>query len=220
MSRDRTAHPRLGAPLDDAVVVRPAEQLARDDVAGADLVIVGVSSPGIGWAADQLARLRPDCPVALVTKGLVPRPGAPPETYADAMPRLLADRGAAVPPLVFIGGPCIARELALRQMTAVIYAAADPRAADQARALLRTDYYAIARSTDVRGVEACAALKNFLAIGVSAMLGAYALRRGAGQEPAGAARSRSRSTRWRCSRPGSAARRRRRTGSPASATCT
>ena len=180
LRRDRAAHPRLGAPLDRAVEVRDAAEVAPEDARAADLVVVGVSSAGIGWAAEQLARLAPDAPVAIVTKGLVARGEAPPETYADALPRLVAERGGRLPPLVGIGGPCIARELAERRPTAVVYASAEEDAARHAAGLMTSATYAVEVSDDARGVEACAALKNFLAIGVSAMAGAY--RRG--EEPA------------------------------------
>ena len=168
LSRDRGAHPRLKAALPDVIEPVDAAVLTPGDAARADLVVIGVSSPGVGWAVETLARLRPNCPVALVTKGLVP--GTPPLTYADAVPAMLAERGIILPALVGIGGPCIARELAERRPTAVVYASATAGAAAAMRDLFQTPYYRISLSDDVVGVEACAAMKNFFAIGVSAML--------------------------------------------------
>ncbi|MAU95405.1 MAG: glycerol-3-phosphate dehydrogenase [Fulvimarina sp.] len=173
LTRDRGAHPRLKAPLDAAVAVCDAAAITPEEVAAADLVIVGVSSPGIEWAADQIVRLAPRAPIAIVTKGLVAREDGVPQTYADALPALVSERGGAMPAFVGIGGPCIARELAERRMTAVVYASHDRDAARHAAGLLATDSYDVALSDDVVGVEACAALKNFLTIGVSAMMGAY-----------------------------------------------
>lgn len=172
LRRDRAAHPRLGAPIPDAIEPVDAAALTPDDAAAADLVVLGVSSPGIPWAVGELARLRPACPVALVTKGLVGNGADRPETYATALPALLGPHGLS-PVLIGIGGPCIARELAERRPTAVVYAAR--RVADAAwmRDLFATPYYRIATSTDFVGVEACAAMKNFFAIGVSAMLGRH-----------------------------------------------
>jgi glycerol-3-phosphate dehydrogenase (NAD(P)+) len=171
---DRAAHPRLGAPLPDAVAVKAADDVTVDEARVADLVVLGVSSAGIGWAVEQVARLGPDCPVAVVTKGLVARgEDRAPETYADTLPRLVSERGGRLPPVVGIGGPCIARELAERRMTAVIYAAEEEAVARDAAGLLATPYYEVSISDDLRGVESCAALKNLLAIGVSAMMGAY-----------------------------------------------
>jgi glycerol-3-phosphate dehydrogenase (NAD(P)+) len=169
---DRAAHPRLGAAIPDAVEPVDAPDLAPADAAAADLVVIGVSSPGIPWAVDTVARLRPSCPVALVTKGLVSRGSDRPETYATALPPLLDERGLA-PTLIGIGGPCIARELAERRPSAVVYAAETLADAEWMRDLFATSYYRIATSTDFVGVEACAAMKNFFAIGVSAMLGRH-----------------------------------------------
>lgn len=177
---DRGAHPKLGVPLPESVEIIEAADLAPADAAVADLVVVGVSSPGIDWAVETLVRLNVTGPVALVTKGLVRRQTNKPETYADWVPRMVRERGAHIGPLVGIGGPCIAAELAERLPTSVIFASLDTGAVRIARALFETSYYRIALSTDVVGVEACAALKNFFAIGVSAMMGRY--RRG--NEPA------------------------------------
>lgn len=173
LKADPAAHPRLGAPLSGAVRFENASDLRPADVADADLVVVGVSSPGIGWVADEIARLKPTSTIALVTKGLVRRRGAVPLTYADALPAMLAERGLSPGAFVGIGGPCIARELAERRPTAVVYASATAGAPEAVKALLQAPYYRVSVSDDPVGVEACAALKNFYAIGVSAMLGRH-----------------------------------------------
>ncbi|MEM6761939.1 MAG: glycerol-3-phosphate dehydrogenase [Pseudomonadota bacterium] len=189
LSADRGAHPKLGAPLADSIRVVDAGALTRADVADADLVIVGVSSPGVEWAATEAVRLQPSAPMALVTKGLVPATdNSAPLTYADAFPALLSAKGASgLGPLVGIGGPCIARELAERRPTAVVYASADAGAAATAKSLLETDYYRISLSGDVVGVEACAALKNFFAIGVSSMMSRHTRHGDATKNPVAAA---------------------------------
>lgn len=173
LQADHARHPRLGAPLPADVIVRDASSLTAADGAAADLVIVGVSSPGIAWAADTVARLKPACTIGLVTKGLVEARGPVPLTYASAFPDILRERGFEPPAFVGIGGPCIARELAERRPTAVVYASHDLAAAEAMKARLQTPYYRISLSDDPVGVEACAALKNFYAIGVSAMLGRH-----------------------------------------------
>ncbi|XWN29644.1 MAG: glycerol-3-phosphate dehydrogenase [Devosia sp.] len=173
LTRSRDDHPRLGAPLPSAIEPVDAADLTAEDAAAADLIILGVSSPGIPWAVDTLARLEAGVPVALVTKGLVDNGEARPLTYAQALPQLLAERGITLPALVGIGGPCIARELAERRPTAVVYSGAPMEAAHQVRQLFQTPYYQIATSEDFVGIEACAAMKNFFTIGVSAMLGQH-----------------------------------------------
>ncbi|MEM7693653.1 MAG: glycerol-3-phosphate dehydrogenase [Pseudomonadota bacterium] len=162
-------HPRLGAPLSPDLNVVAAETLTEADGA-ADLTIIGVSSPGIGWAVDEIARIKPQNTVALVTKGLVSQGKGIPLTYVDAIPKMLDEKRVTTTPLVGIGGPCIARELAERRPTAVVFAGSTGNDPSAMKHLLETHYYRISVSHDDVGVEACAALKNFYAIGVSAMI--------------------------------------------------
>ena len=167
-------HPKLGARLPDAVELLAIEEIDPALADWADIVIVGVSSPGVDWVEDRLARiLRAPKPVAFVTKGLVPAGEAPPRTYADTFAAAMRQRAVAVGPFIGIGGPCIARELALRVPTAVIYGSHDAVAVRRFAEIMATPYYRVTVSADAAGVEACAALKNFFAIGVSAMLTRY-----------------------------------------------
>ena len=98
-------------------------------------------------------------------------------TFTDAV----AERLRA--PVIGIGGPCIAKELADRQPTAVVYAGDDPALLESVAGLMQTGYYRIARSGDAAGVEVCAALKNLLAIAVSAMYARHAERNPQPEKP-------------------------------------
>lgn len=162
-------HSKLDAPLAETVTILNDKELTSDDAAAADLLIVGVSSPGIPWAIRRLNELLPTPkPVAFVTKGL-DRNGGRIVTYAETV----APRVQNIAAFIGIGGPCIARELANRFPTLSIYASQNRQAASAAAALMGTPYYRLAVSEDATGVEACAALKNFYAIGVSAMQTRY-----------------------------------------------
>lgn len=162
-------HPKLDATLAETVTILADEELRPEHADTADLIVVGVSSPGVAWAADRLSGLlRSKKPVAFVTKGL-DREGERIVTYAETLPPRIANMES----FIGIGGPCIARELANRYPTSSIYASRDRAAADFAAGLMRTPYYRLAVGEDVTGVEACAALKNFFAIGVSAMQTRY-----------------------------------------------
>ncbi len=163
------AHPKLDQPMPNSVTILDDHELTPDHMASADLVIIGVSSPGISWAVKRLNEtLATPKPVAFVTKGLDRSDGGI-VTYAQTVPDLVKNISA----FIGIGGPCIARELANRYPTTSVYACNDRHAAAFAAGLLRTSYYRLAVSDDVTGVEACAALKNFFAIGVSAMQTSY-----------------------------------------------
>lgn len=162
-------HPKLDDALSGNVEAIPFDALRRDHLRDADFIIVGVSSPGIAWVTDVLDRLMTvPRPVAFVTKGL-DAAGSTVSTYAQTLPSRIPMMSA----FIGIGGPCIARELANRLPTACIYACEDISVAEQFVAIMQTDYYRLSVTTDVTGVEACAALKNFFAIGVSAMQTGY-----------------------------------------------
>ena len=170
MRLDRAAHPRLGAPLPSAVEPIDFEDLESRHFEAADLVILGVSSAGMTWATEQLVRLmRSAKPIALVTKGLVENGPDRPRTYVETLPEALRRSGLPAMPIVGIAGPCIARELAERRPTAVVYASSDEVACHAVAHWMQTPYYRVSTCTDQIGVEACAALKNFFAIGVSAL---------------------------------------------------
>ncbi len=194
----------VGSPLDDSIIdglklnhthsglqlKLPVDVVAvkSSDIndaifANADVVVLGVSSPGVDWALNIIQRHKA-APriVALVTKGLVTAAhdqGAP-RTYAQTIDKQLTNPAGAI---VGIGGPCIARELALGYPTRVCFASEDLSAANQLRDLLKTEYYHITTHTEFTGLEACAALKNFMCIGVSAMLTAYTLDDGYAKNP-------------------------------------
>ncbi len=162
-------HPKLDAALPETVKVLADEELMAEHTEAADLIVVGVSSPGIDWAVDRLnGLLGSDKPIAFVTKGL-DRDGERVVTYAETLPRRIRRMAT----FIGIGGPCIAKELANRFPTLSVYAGPDRKAAERVAELLRTPYYRLAVTDDVTGVEACAALKNFFAIGVSAMQTRY-----------------------------------------------
>ncbi|MBX2884652.1 MAG: hypothetical protein KTR32_32155, partial [Granulosicoccus sp.] len=169
----RKEHPTLKVRLPDSIRALSHSELNSATLQSADVIVIGVSSPGVRWASDVLENhsARP-ATLALVTKGLVALENSinPPLTYADALDRSLTDPSGN---LVGIGGPCIARELALRQPTHVVFASRDIRVARQLRSVMQTSYYRISTENEIVGVEACAALKNFLCIGVSAMITRY-----------------------------------------------
>jgi glycerol-3-phosphate dehydrogenase (NAD(P)+) len=174
-------HPKLGLELPAAVTPYALEALPAA-LAGADFVGVGVSSAGVRWAAETLGpHLRPGTPILAVTKGLDESPPGSlrvlPEVFHEALPAALQPTIAPAA----IGGPCIAGEIARRVPTAVVFAGRDRGALARLAAACATPYYHVRISTDVVGVEVCAALKNAYAMAVG--IGAGLHERGGG--PAG-----------------------------------
>lgn len=170
---DNRWHPALKIQIPDNISILHEQKIAIEHVQEADIIVIGVSSPGVEWAVDTIItnHANPDC-VALVTKGLVASDDTalPPATYATALTSRLNSEL-----LLGIGGPCIARELAMGIPTAVTFSATQLELANKVQQHFQTDYYRIDVHPDFVGLEACAALKNFYCIGVSAMLGAWKL---------------------------------------------
>ena len=181
-------HPSLDEQLPNAIVPLQAEELNVNTLSEADAVIFGVSSAGVEWAIEHVSQQPLSLNLAvLVTKGLEPSAQVQPLTYADTFLQRLSRAGVSARSLIGIGGPCIARELVLKQPTTVVYASTDAVALARFAGYMQTPEYRVFQSSDIVGVEACAALKNFLAIGVSAMISRYQIQSGSAKNPTAAA---------------------------------
>jgi glycerol-3-phosphate dehydrogenase (NAD(P)+) len=160
-------HPRTGAALPDGVRVFDHLELERA-LAGSATVACAIASEGVRdvltAAAAALAEAR-SIPraVLLMSKGFADDPEGRVELLTEAAARALAERGIATP-VVAVGGPCKANEVAAGTPTASVYAAADQALARRLAGELATDDYAIEPSRDPTGVEVAAALKNVFAI--------------------------------------------------------
>ena len=164
-------HPRLERALPPGVEAYLAEEL-DSAIGDADLIISGVSSFGVDWFAETVgARLRPGVPVLSVTKGLEAEPDGTLVTLPVALDRRLPAGLQGQISLNAVGGPCIAHELAARRHTAVVFTGTEAPVLEHLRGLLATPYYHVWTSTDVTGVETCAALKNAYALAVSLAVG-------------------------------------------------
>lgn len=170
MRRSRV-HPRIGLPLPEQVEPLTYTELGRAFETEPAVVVLGVSSAGIDWAVDTLAPSLPaDIPVLLLTKGLATT-GTRVTALTDAVADALSNRGVPGVTVGGVGGPCIAAELAARRHTSVVVAFSDEVARSGLRRNLEGPYYHVQTSGDVRGTEACAALKNFFTLAVGAAAG-------------------------------------------------
>jgi len=163
-------HPGLRTKLADTVTPYTYDRLA-EALVGADLVVVGVNSLGIDWAAMMLGPLlEPNMPVLFLTKGLEKGDEGLqilPQTFKNLLPTDLQENI----PLVAVGGPSIAGELASRRHTSVTLTGSDQALLDQLSSLVQTPYYHIWTHTDLIGIEVCVALKNIYALAVGMAAG-------------------------------------------------
>lgn len=163
-------HPKLRIHVADNVY--PFTYLGLDQaMQDVDLVILGVNSLGISWAAEKLAALLPPgTPVVAVTKGLAgdgEKLHLLPDVFLAGLPTNIQSSVH----LAAIGGPSIAGELAARRHTSIVLAGREAAHLDEIAALLRTAYYHIRTSTDMVGVEISVALKNLYALAIGMIQG-------------------------------------------------
>jgi glycerol-3-phosphate dehydrogenase (NAD(P)+) len=164
--RARNFHPNLKVTLPKGIKAYSHGEFANALGQDTDLILLGVSSAGVGWAVDRLCEtLKKPIPVLMITKGMQPE-GTSLSALPDVVANSLLQRLNFVVPIAAIGGPCIAGELAVRRHTGTVVVARDLALARNLCASLETPYYHPRPSTDVIGVEACAAFKNFFAIAV------------------------------------------------------
>lgn len=168
----RNFHPTLRRDLNPGI--RPYFHTEIGEaINGADIIVLGVNSRGVHWAAEAIGpHLQPGQIVLMVTKGM--------ESGADGELVILPDVIRANLPVAIrdqvhyaaIGGPSIAGELAARRQTSVVFTSRSSEILPRLREIFMTSYYHIWTSTDIIGVEVCVALKNpyALACGLAAGL--------------------------------------------------
>jgi glycerol-3-phosphate dehydrogenase (NAD(P)+) len=157
-------HPRLGIPIPPEVeIFGDAESAAA--LAGAEIVVVAITSnairPVIGHIADALGRPRA---IVVVGKGFDSGPSG---DEILLLPHVLGEFTQV--PVVVVGGPSIAREVAIGTPTAATFGSTDPGALTFTKHVFSTPAYSIETTDDVAGLEVAAAMKNAygVAIGIA-----------------------------------------------------
>jgi glycerol-3-phosphate dehydrogenase (NAD(P)+) len=167
---ERCYHPRLRSYVNESV--RPYTYLGLEQaMVGAELVILGVNSQGVDWAAEMLGPvLSENVPVVMLTKGLA-GDGQDlqllPEVFRNGLPTSSRD----VMQIAAIGGPSIAGELAAHRHTCIVLTGTNQDFLDWLVEIFRTPYYHVWTSTDMIGVEVCVALKNIYSLAVGVVQG-------------------------------------------------
>ena len=170
LSSDRI-HPALGVELEKGINFFKADKINELISEKTDVVVIGVSSRGLDWITDKLSGLIGNEVVLLMlTKGFKTENGKITVLNEFLSNAVQTVNGQPVQ-VAAIGGPCLAGGLALKKDHNIVIAHEDETMCDYLKSLFSTHYYHIEKSTDVIGVEACAAMKNVFALGVASING-------------------------------------------------
>jgi len=169
--KETGVHPGLGLEVPATVTAFQLEEAeeAFDEV---NVVMSGVNSFGVRWAGEQLSSLlKPGMHVLSIAKGMEATESGDlrilPEVLAGEVPEDLRKQVS----WSAIAGPSIAGEVAVRRDTCVVFTGRDAGVLEEMSDLFRTPYYHVWNSTDLMGVEVCAATKNCYALGAGFMDG-------------------------------------------------
>ena len=163
-------HPKFTRDFPAGVAFYQIERV-EEAIAGADMVIGGVSSFGVEWFGDEiLPRIPEQIPVLTVTKGLMDTPDGKLLTYPAIWKQKLEKMGKRLS-LNAIGGPCTSYELVAHDQTEVAFCGDDLEILEKLRKIMATSYYHVSITTDVVGIESAVALKNGYALGIALTVG-------------------------------------------------
>ena len=152
-------HPGLGVPMPTGISYSRDDRRIRD-IEAADVVVVAVSSAGIGWAREAVAHLLPaGVPLVVLTKGLEWD-----GTSLVTMSRAVAGGSMLDATCLAISGPCLAAELARRVPTLVVASGGTEELRRAWIGIAQADYYRVIDGGSDIGHPMSAALKNVYAM--------------------------------------------------------
>ena len=173
LKKNEYLHPSLNTKIPKEINIFRFEKFDELLNSNVDLIVLGISSKGIDWVADQLSRLfkGKNLPkLLMLTKGLSIHKNNY-ELLVDKLERLLVDKGITKTNISAVGGPCLAAGLANRVHSSVVIANKDINTAKKIANMLNTNYYHTSYSDDLNGVEVSAAIKNIFSMAVGAAKG-------------------------------------------------
>ncbi len=168
--RKTNRHPKFERVFPEGMKYYQIEEV-DNAIAGADMIIGGVSSFGVEWFGDEiLPRIPESIPVLSVTKGLVDTEDGRLLTYPDVWEAKMEKIGHKLS-INAIGGPCTSYELVFHDQSEVAFCGKDMKILEKMKKIMATSYYHISLSTDVVGIESAVALKNGYALGIALTIG-------------------------------------------------
>ncbi len=170
-------HPGLNTKIPDKIKISKFEKFKEILSSDVDLVVLGISSKGIEWVAEELSKIYKanNIPnLLMLTKGLSVHENKY-ELLVDKLKRLLLLKGIPKINISAVGGPCLAAGLANRIHSSVVIANEEIQTAKKIADMINTNYYHTSYSDDLNGVEVSAAIKNIFSMAVGAAKGLSSL---------------------------------------------
>ena len=173
LKKNKNLHSGLNRHIPEGIKIFKFENFNELFKSNIDLIVLGVSSKGIEWVADQLSQIykadtMPN--LLLLTKGLSIHENKY-EVLVDKLKRLLSSKGISKTNISAVGGPCLAKGLANKVHSSVVIANKEIQTAKKIADMLNTNYYHTSYSDDINGVEVSAAIKNIFSMAVGAAKG-------------------------------------------------
>ena len=129
-----------------------------------DLIVIALSLPGIDFIGSELKDLKIKVPILLLTKGLKYDKKS---KKIVTIPELLKEN-YNVSNISVLKGPCLAKNLANKNLTNVVIANKNIKVAQKIGKIISTNYYLSEFSRDVVGIEISSAIKNIYSMIIGA----------------------------------------------------
>ena len=129
-----------------------------------DLIVIALSLPGIDFIGSELKDLKIKVPILLLTKGLKYDKKS---KKIVTIPELLK-KNYNVSNISVLKGPCLAKNLANKNLTNVVIANKNIKVAQKIGKIISTNYYLSEFSRDVVGIEISSAIKNIYSMVIGA----------------------------------------------------
>ena len=129
-----------------------------------DLIVIALSLPGIDFIGSELKDLKIKVPILLLTKGLKYDKK---NKKIVTIPELLKEN-YNVSNISVLKGPCLAKNLANKNLTNVVIANKNIKVAQKIGKIISTNYYLSEFSRDVVGIEISSAIKNIYSMVIGA----------------------------------------------------
>ena len=173
LKKNGNFHPSLNTEIPKEIKILKFEKFNETLSSNVDLIVLGISSKGIEWSAEELSKVYKtgNLPnLLMLTKGLSVHENRF-ELLVDKLKRLLSAKGISKINISVVGGPRLAAGLANRIHTSVVIANEEIETAKKTANILNTNYYHTSYSDDLNGVEVSAAIKNIFSMAVGAAKG-------------------------------------------------